>query len=49
MQASGIISDLCMDFAPLCEAALDEVCKICETHCDVSNIIDDACHDVHLC
>lgn len=48
-KAGGIISALCLDFAPLCEAALDELCHICETHCDVPTAINYVCTKVHLC
>jgi hypothetical protein len=32
-----------------CQAALNVVCDVCSSHCDINNVIQDACTDVHLC
>jgi hypothetical protein len=48
-EVGNLITKLCGDAAPLCEAALKLACKLCNSHCDEANIAHDACHLIHVC
>jgi len=46
---ASALSAICLDAEPLCEAAFEALCQVCEADCDVKCWSEWACGHVDLC